>query len=68
MTRMEFYITDVLELIRSGVERRDVYFRMAARSVAKQLRENGRSDLEHYVLGLIGDEPTLVPQSKEGTK
>lgn len=66
MTRMEFNIRDVLDLIRSSVEKQDVYFRMAARSIAKELRENGRSDLEHYVLGLIGDEPVIVPQRKEG--
>ena len=65
MTRMEFNVRDVLDLIRSSVEKQDVYFRMAARSIAKELRENGRSDLEHYVLGLIGDEPVIVPQSKE---
>ena len=62
--KMEFYVTDVLEIIRSGVERKDVYLRIAARSIAKELRENGRPDLEGYVLGLIGDEPMLVPQSK----
>ena len=68
MTRMEFNVTDVLELIRSGIERRDVYFRIAARSIAKELRDNGRTDLEHYVLGLIGDEPVIVPQKKEEKK
>lgn len=54
---------DVVELIRYHVEHNEPDFKVAAYTVAKCFDEMGDHELAHYVMALVTDPNSFVPQS-----
>lgn len=54
---------DVLDLIRYHTEHNDAAFRTQAYNIAKEFAESGDTQLSEYILALISNANTLVPQS-----
>lgn len=59
---------DVINLIRSHVERNEVAFRNTAYAIANAFREMGDTELAEYVVSLMSDVNAFQPQEKESPK
>ena len=57
---------DVVDLIRYHVDRDENGFNMKAASIAREFEQAGADELAGYIMALISDTRTFVPQSFEG--
>lgn len=56
---------DIISLIRYYAEKNDIGFKNEAYKIAKEFDENGDSQLSEYIMSLLSDANTFVPQMAE---